>query len=59
MKGWRTLAVNAALALVGVAEAADWTNLLGEGAAGYVVMAIGVANMLLRAMTNTPVGAKE
>ena len=56
MKGWRTLAFNAAFALLAVAEAADWVNLLGAETSVYVLMGVNVANMVLRAMTTSPVG---
>jgi hypothetical protein len=56
MKGWRTLASNLVVAAFGVLEAADWTGLLGDGSAGLAITAIGIANMVLRAITTTPVG---
>jgi hypothetical protein len=56
MKGWRTLGINLAVAAFGVIEAAEWTELLGSDTAGWMVTGIGVANMLLRALTTTPVG---
>lgn len=56
MKGWRTLAINLAIAVFGVLEAADWTALLGSSSAGLVVTGIGIANMILRSITTTPVG---
>ena len=56
MKGWRTLLVNCGIAVFGVLEAADWTALLGSDRAGLVVMAIAIANMGLRAITDTRVG---
>jgi len=59
MKGWRTLGLNAALALVGVAQATNWTDVLGSSAsAGWVVTGVAVANMVLRSITTTPVGQK-
>lgn len=59
MKGWRTLGVNAAVALLGVAQATNWTDVLGSNAtAGWVVTGVGIANMLLRAITTTPVGER-
>lgn len=57
LKGYRTLIFNAAIALVGVAQAFDWTSVLGSERAGVVVSIIGVAGMVLRAVTTTPVGA--
>lgn len=57
MKGWRTLGVNAAVALLGVAQATDWTTVIGNShAAGYALLGVGMANMILRTVTNTPVG---
>ena len=56
MKGWRTILVNCGIAVFGVLEAADWTALLGSDRAGLVVMAIAIANMGLRAITDTRVG---
>ncbi len=60
MKGWRTLGVNAAVALLGVAQATNWTDVLGSSStAGWVVTGVGVANMVLRSLTTTPVGKAE
>ncbi len=59
MKGWRTLAFNIALAAVGIAQAADWTSILGATPyTGYVVMVIGAVGAVLRSVTTGPVGAK-
>ena len=59
MKGWRTLGVNAAVAGFGVLAAADWTVVLGDQRAGWAVTALGIANMVLRSLTTTPVGQGE
>jgi hypothetical protein len=56
MKGWRTLGLNFAIAGFGVLEATDWTTVLGNEQAGWAVAGIGIANMILRAVTDTPVG---
>jgi hypothetical protein len=57
MKGWRTLGLNAAVALLGVAQATNWTDVLGaNSSAGWVVTGVGLANMVLRSLTTTPVG---
>jgi hypothetical protein len=59
MKGWRTIGLNLAVAGFGVLEAADWTSVFGNDNAGWALTAIGVANMVLRTMTSTPVGQKS
>lgn len=56
MKGWRTLGLNLAVAGFGVFEATDWSGVLGNNNAGWVLTGIGVANMVLRSLTTTPVG---
>lgn len=58
MKGYRTLAFNAAVAAVGFAQSLDWVSLLGSQRAGWALTGIAVANMLLRAATDGPVGAR-
>ena len=59
MKGYRTLAFNAAVAAIGFAESLDWASLLGSERAGWALTAIALANMLLRAATDGPAGAAK
>lgn len=54
LKGWKTLALNAALAVLGVLEATDWVDLLGSERAGIAVTVIGIIGVVLRFMTDTP-----
>lgn len=56
MKGYRTIIFNAAVATVGFAQSLDWVSLLGSARAGWALTGIAVANMLLRAVTDGPVG---
>jgi predicted chitinase len=56
LKGYRTLIFNAAVALVGFAQSFDWVEVVGPVSAGWAITAISVANLLLRAATDTPVG---
>ena len=59
LKGWRTLLFNIGLAVAGVAQAADWTSILGATPyTGYVVMAVAAVGTVLRTLTTTPVGTK-
>lgn len=57
MKGYRTLALNIASALIGVLIAFDYTGLgISTGTAGLIVTGLGAANTVLRFFTSTPVG---
>ena len=56
MKGYRTIAFNAASALVGVAEGIDWINLVGSSHAGWALALVSIANILLRTATTGPLG---
>jgi hypothetical protein len=56
MKGYRTLALNLGAALLGVLVAADWVALTDPHTAGAVVTGLGVANAVLRFLTDGPVG---
>ena len=59
MKGWRTLSWNLALAALGVAQAFDWTTILGATPyTGWVVTGIAVVGMVLRSQTDTAIGQK-
>ena len=55
LTGWKTLIFSAAVALLGVLQATNWTDLLGSTTGGYIVMGIGVAGAILRIFTSPPV----
>jgi hypothetical protein len=57
-QGWKTLIFSSLVALVGVAESADWVSLLGSETAGYVLTAVGIVSAALRFLTTTPAGKK-
>lgn len=59
MKGYRTLALNLAAGIVGVLLASDWVTIADPRTAGMIVTALGVANFVLRFVTNTAVGSKD
>ena len=59
MRGWRTVAFNLAIAIVGVLEVTDMTELLGSERAGMAMTAIGIVGMVLRSVTTTPVGRRQ
>ncbi|ADZ71339.1 hypothetical protein [Polymorphum gilvum] len=63
MTGWKTLLFNGGLAaLVLAAEildhlaVVDWRQIVPPGAAPLVVLAIGLANIMLRHVTHGPAG---
>jgi hypothetical protein len=60
LKGYRTLIVAAAIAIVGALQGLDWVSLLpgNSQAAGWVVTGLGIAMMVLRTITTTPVTTK-
>ena len=58
LKGWRTLLLAAGTALLGVAQAFDWTSVLAGPYGGWVVTGIGVVAAVLRTVTDTKVGTK-
>jgi hypothetical protein len=58
LKGWRTLALSLALAVVGVLQTADWATIVGPGAVGPVMLWISAIVAALRLVTNSPVGKR-
>lgn len=59
MKGYRTLLLNVATALVGVGLAFDWAGVgISSETAGLIITGLGAANTVLRFFTTTPVGSK-
>ena len=59
MKGWRTLAFNAALALAGVVVAFDWGSVLPAQYVGIAAVVVAAINAGLRIITTTPIGEKK
>jgi hypothetical protein len=58
MKGYRTLALNVGAAVVGALMSTDWVAVADPRVAGLVVAGLGLANTVLRFLTDGPVGAK-
>ena len=59
MKGYRTLILNLAASVLGVLIATDWVGLAGPTTAGFVVTGLGIANTVLRFLTDGPVGSRS
>lgn len=59
MKGWRTLAIMGAIALVGILQQADWATLVPPQYVGLALAIVGGLGAALRIITTTPVGEKQ
>ena len=58
-KGWRSYAVAAAVAVLGVLEVTDFTHLVTGQNAGWWLLGIAVVKAVLRTVTTTPPGKAE
>lgn len=58
MKGWKTLLVGAGLTLVGVVEQGAGMGLIPAEYSGLALSAAGTLMMVLRLVTDSPVGRK-
>jgi hypothetical protein len=56
LKGWRTMLLSVALAVVGVLQTADWATVVGPEQVGPTMLTIAVVVAVLRALTDTPLG---
>jgi hypothetical protein len=56
LKGWRTMAVSLALAVVGVLQTADWARIVPPSQVGPTILTIAIIVAVLRTLTDTPVG---
>lgn len=56
MKGWKTVIVSAALAVVGIIEQTDAATLVPQEHVGAFVTGIAVLMAALRKFTTTPLG---
>lgn len=60
LKGYKTLIVNIASAVVGVLIATDFTGIgLSAETSGLIISGLGAVNVVLRFLTDTPVGSSQ
>lgn len=59
MKGYRTIGLNVAAAVIGALMTTDWLSVADPKTAGLVVGGLGVANTVLRFFTDGPVGGSD
>ena len=56
LKGWRTAIFNIAVIIAGLAQYVDLINIIAPQYTPLVILVIGVANLILRYLTDTPIG---
>jgi hypothetical protein len=59
LKGYRTIIFNVAVILAGLAEVADVISIVAPGSEPLVLLIVGIANLVLRYLTDTKVGESE
>lgn len=55
LKGWKTTIFNIAVILAGLAEYVDLINIIAPEYTPLVLLVVGVANLVLRYLTDTPI----
>jgi hypothetical protein len=58
-KGWRTVAFSVAVILAGLAELTDAVNIIAPEYSGLLLLLTGLGTLILRYLTDTPVGVDQ
>lgn len=58
MKGYRTILVNVLAALIPFLALAEWRDVIPDQYWPFYALGLAMANMLLRTITDTPIGRK-
>ena len=59
LKGYKTLLINSLTVVAGILEGKHSIDVIPPDWQAYTVVALALINILLRLMTNTPVGQKK
>lgn len=59
LKGYKTIIFNVATIIAALAEMTDLISVVAPGSEATVLLAVGVANLVLRYLTTTPVGTSS
>jgi hypothetical protein len=59
LKGYRTVLFNLATVLAGLAELTGVISVISPGSEPLVLLVVGVANLVLRYLTDTPLGVAK
>ena len=55
LKGYKTVIFNVVVIIASLTEIIGLVDMINPGATPYLVLAIGIANVILRAITTTPI----
>jgi hypothetical protein len=58
MKGWRTLGLSVALAVIGTLNAFDWADIIPDKIEAFIIPLMAIVFGYLRTITNTALGQK-
>ena len=56
LKGYKTIIFNVATIVVALSEMTDLFNVIAPGSGPIILLAVGIANLVLRYLTTTPIG---
>lgn len=59
MKGWRTLGLAVAVAVIGALDAFNWVEVIPDNIEPYIIPLLGIIFGYLRTITNTALGQGE
>lgn len=59
LKGYKTIIFNVATIIAALAEMTDLISVVSPGSESTVLLAVGIANLVLRYLTTTPVGTSS
>jgi len=59
MKGWKTILLAIAVAVIGALDAFNWADIIPDNLEPFIIPIIGVLFGYLRTITNTPVGKSD
>lgn len=58
MKGWRTLLLSIAVAVIGALNAFDWVDVIPDNIEPFIIPLLAIVFGYLRTITNTALGQK-
>ena len=59
VKGWRTLGLSVAVAVIGAVDAFDWVDIIPANFATWLIPILGIVFGYLRTITTTAAGKSE